>query len=195
MLNSLLIYRLIIVNLVGCLLVGYAASRGWVERIVFSDHTGIVWVCVAFFAFFLFSLAVRALKVAKNLNSIKRREFVRVNEAKFLAKAAHLDDLPGWIMLIGLIGNVVGIVLSIDSANIGAGDAAGSISNLLGSMDVAFGATIVSGVLGVWAGINARVLKTATILMIEDVKSAQLDNMLQGWDGSPLAAKIRAGEA
>lgn len=172
MLDSLLIYRLLIVNLLGLVMVGYAFWRGWVERIVGGDETGIIWIVVAFFAYFMFSLAVRASKVSASLNALKRGQDVNINPVKFLEKGAHLADLPGWIMLIGLIGNVVGIVLSIDSANIGQGDAASSISSLLGSMDVAFGATIVSGVLGVWADINHRILKTATVLMIADAEEA-----------------------
>lgn len=173
MLNHLLVYRLIIVNLLGLVLVGYAQANGWLETVIGADHTGIVWVVIAFFAAFMFSLSVRAAKVSTSLDALKRGEVLDINPTKFLEKAAHLDDMPGWILLIGLIGNVLGIMLSIDHANIGSGDAQASIAGLLGSMDVAFGATILSGVLGIWADINRRILKTATVCMLADLQAAQ----------------------
>jgi hypothetical protein len=168
----LLIYRLIIVNLLGLVLVGYAQANGWIDAVVMADHTGVVWVVIAFFAAFMVSLGIRAGKVSKALNALKRGETLALNREKFIEKAAHLDDMPGWILLIGLIGNVLGIMLSIDNANIGGGDAQSSITGLLGSMDVAFGATIVSGVLGTWADINRRILKTATVCMLADHEEA-----------------------
>lgn len=92
----------------------------------------------------------------------------RLSAAKVLEKGAHLDDMPGWIMLIGLLGNVMGIMLAIDSANLVGDNAKEAIVDLLGSMDVAFSATLASGVLGIWADINRRMLKTATVLMLAD---------------------------
>lgn len=171
MLNNLLVYRLVIVNLIGLLFVGYAATQGWVSRVMLSDHTGIVWLCVLFFLIFMGSLAIRATKVSACLNAIKAGGKVDVNATKFIEKAAHLDDMVGWIMYIGLIGNALGIMLSIAGANLGAAEGGkDGIIELLGSLDVAFGATIVSGALGVWADINRRILKTATVLMLEDAK-------------------------
>ena len=171
MLKNLLVYRLVIVNLLWLLFLGYAQTQGWVERVIAGDHTGIIWICVAFFAYSLWSTAIRAGKVSKCLNALKDKQPLNINPVKFVAKGAHLNELPGWIMLVGLTGNVIGIMLSIESANLGAGDPQQSIVGLLSSMGVAFSATIASGVLALWAMINGQILNTATVCMLEDAKS------------------------
>lgn len=181
MLENLLLYRLIIVNLLGLLLVGYAQFNGWNEAIIAGDHTGIVWIVIAFFVVFQVSLWIRAGKVSRGLNALKRGEVPDIDAAKVAEKGAHLEDMIGWMLLIGLVGNVLGIMLSIDNANLGGGDTAAAIEGLLGSMDVAFGATIVSGVLSVWAGINYRILKTATVCWLADYKTARNDKFTAEW--------------
>lgn len=171
MLNNLLLYRLAIINLAGVAFIAYAHVNGWVSRVVEGDSTGLIWLVVAFFLIFMVSLFRRAVKVSAILNVQKTRPKTgpRDSREKFLEKGAHLDDMPGWIMLIGLLGNVLGIMMAISAANLADGGAE-SITDLLGSMDIAFSATLASGVLGLWADINRRVLKTATVLMLEDAK-------------------------
>lgn len=168
LLKNLLIYRLLIVNIACLIGLGVAHLNGWVEKIVAGDTTGIIWVVVAFFVAFMISLTNRAFKISGYLNALKDGTVPRLSAAKVLEKGAHLDDMPGWIMLIGLLGNVMGIMLAIDSANLVGDNAKEAIVDLLGSMDVAFSATLASGVLGIWADINRRMLKTATVLMLAD---------------------------
>lgn len=174
MLKNLLLYRLLIIDLIAIVLVGYAASQGWVQKVVLADHTGIVWIVILFFGAFNWSLWWRASKVSAALNRLKDGETVEINSTKFMEKSAHLDEMPGWILLIGVIGNVLGIMLSIQAAGLDSGDPQEAIRALLSSMDVAFGATIVSGVLGIWADIQRRVLRTATVLMLQDAVQSQV---------------------
>jgi hypothetical protein len=110
-LDHLILYRILIVNLLGALLIGYAHTQGWIEAVVLADHTGVVWVVIAFFAAFQISLWLRATKIAGGLNALKRGEVLNLNSSKYLAKMEHLEKLPAWIMLLGLIGNVLGIML------------------------------------------------------------------------------------
>lgn len=172
LLANLLLYRLAIVNLLGLLFLGYAQMAGWNQRVIDSDHTGIIWGVVGLFVLFQCSLFVRAAKVTALLNSLKRGDAVSVNGEKFKEKNAHLDEMPGWMMFVGLIGNVVGIMMSIDAAKETLSGADGGITALLASLGVAFSATVASGVLGLWADIQRRILRTATVLMIEDAEKA-----------------------
>jgi hypothetical protein len=57
-----------------------------------------------------------------------------------------------------------------------------SITGLLGSMDIAFGATIVSGVLGIWAEILATMVKTAATCMLADDGEASLKKRIDEFD-------------
>lgn len=176
MLNFLLLYRLIILNLIGFVGVAFAFQRGWAQFVLGNDSTGIVYAMIVLFIVGLVSLFVRANKVTRLLNDIKAGIQVEVNGPKFLEKNAHLDDFPTWIATVGLVGNVLGILIAfgaIDAGDLGNADATQrSLATLMDGMHVAFSATVVGGILSIWADVNRRILKTASVLMIEDAQDA-----------------------
>lgn len=175
MLSNLLIYRLLIINLIGFIGLGWAAWQGWVTYVITGDSSHLVFVMAAMFAVFLVSLFNRARKVSKALNLHRAGKSGGINGTKFLEKNAHLDDFPTWITLIGLLGNVIGVAMALnaihpsDLAN--AASTQEAMGRLMGGMHVAFTCTIAGCVLALWAEINRRVLKTATVLMVEDDKA------------------------
>lgn len=179
MLNSLLIYRLIIINLIGLIGLGYAAWTGWVTYIVTGDSSHLVYVMAAMFVLFLVSLFIRASKVSHVLDRHKAGQTVGISGTKFLEKNAHLDDFPTWITLMGLLGNVIGVAIALNAIHpADLADAASTqqaMSRLMDGMHVAFTTTIAGCVLAFWAEVNRRVLKTATVLMVEDDKALLTD--------------------
>lgn len=179
MLNNLLVYRLIIVNLLGIVMVGVAVANGWVEQVIRNDTSHLIWAMLLVFLIFLASVANRASKVSHHLNALKAGKAVEINATKFLAKGEHLDDFPTWITLIGLLGNVIGIMVSLGAVSPSdLGNAASTqtaISGLMNGMHIAFSTTIVGCVFALWADVNRRVLKTAAVLMTEDARQSVLD--------------------
>jgi uncharacterized membrane protein YuzA (DUF378 family) len=177
LLNNLLIYRLIIVNAIATVLLGVAYYKGWVAIVLEGDSTNLVYAMVGLFAVFMLSLATKAAKVSAHLNRTKTHPSgPKVNATKFLEKMAHLDDIPNWLVTLGLLGTVIGIMISISAidkdAMLTADGVRASVAQLMNGMQVAFCTTIVGGVLALWCDINRRMLKTAAVLMIEDQKWA-----------------------
>lgn len=174
MLTNLLLYRMTIVNLVWAGLIVLAWHKGWVTEVMSGDTTGLVYVMAGLFVVSIVSTFIRAGKVTSMLNRTKAPGYQPqpINRAKFLAKQAHLDDIPNWLVTLGLLGTVIGVSMSIfgiDHDALGSADGVKSISaGLIQGIQVALYTTIVGSVLALWASVNRRILRTATLLMLED---------------------------
>lgn len=174
MLRNLLLYRLLIVNLMGFVLLGLAFQRGWVMPVLDGDSTKLVYVMIALFCLFLVSLFVRASKITARLNTMKGgvTPGTTINETKFLEKMAHLDEIPEWLVTLGLLGTVIGVSMAlfgVDQNSLSSPEGVKKVvTGLIGGMQVALYTTIVGGVLGLWASFNRRVIRTAAVVMLED---------------------------
>jgi len=174
MLWNLLIYRLVLFNMAGMVCVAWAAQHGYVEQVIENDASRLVFVMVGLFVVFMVSLFSRAVRVSRALNRLKVGEAPapRINREKFLAKGAHLADIPNWLVTLGLLGTVIGFALAIsgvdrDALNTASGVQT-AIAELMAGMRVAISTTLVGGFLALWADINRRMLHTSTISMLED---------------------------
>lgn len=175
MLLNLLVYRLIIVNLIGAVALALAWQRGWITAVIDGDSTGIVYVMAGLFTLFMVSLFIRAGKVSKYLNILKRDGTPRhVNKTKFLEKMAHLEDISEWLVTMGLLGTVIGISIAlfgVDSGSLGSAEGVKKVvAGLISGMQVALYTTIAGSILGLWASINCRILRTAAVVMLEDIR-------------------------
>lgn len=176
MLNNLLVYRLIVVNAAASALLIWAWMQGYVTTVVVGDDSKITYAIIALFLVGMWSITARSYRVSKALNALKRGELNSLSPVKFIAKGDHIDDISMWLVTLGLIGTVVGFIMAIGALDTGAlATAQGvqeSISKMMGGMKVAIYTTLVGSVLGLWLDVNRRILKTATICMIEDNEDA-----------------------
>jgi hypothetical protein len=167
-----LAYRLVIFNACAAAVLGWAAIQGYVQEIVAGDTSGITYAIIALFLIGMWSIGARTLRVTRHMNGIKRGEAVDVSAAKFLAKGEHIDDISGWLVTLGLLGTVVGFIMALTSMDQSALTTAGgvqqSIGQLVGGMKVAIFTTLSGGICGLWLDINRRILRTATVCMLED---------------------------
>jgi hypothetical protein len=173
LLQRILIYRLIIFNLMGAVGVGWATYMGWVEYLLVGDHTGIfVPGCMALFAVGLVTTFLRAVEVGRLVSGKSKL----VSPEAFMEKNAHVDDISEWLVTLGLIGTVVGVSMAMGTVNLTSVDAAGiqaMVSALFGHMTVAFNVTITGSVLALWTSVNRRMLQTASVLAISELKVAE----------------------
>lgn len=176
MLSNLLVYRMIIVNCSAVALLAWATVQGYVETVVFGDTSRITYAIIALFLIGMWSIVIRSWKVSKAFNAVKRGEYNNISPVKFIAKGDHIDDISMWLVTLGLIGTVVGFIMAIGALDTGALSTAQgvqqSISQMMGGMKVAIYTTLVGSVLGLWLDVNRRILKTATICMIDDNEEA-----------------------
>lgn len=181
MLDRLLIYRLIIINLCGVAMVATLWQRGMVETLFEEDATRLTYVIVALFLVGMVSVFRRGIKLSKTLNDLKRyrvqrprdlRGLIGFNPEKFAAKTAHIEDICKWLVLLGLLGTVIGFRWSLSGIDTNSFSSASgtqaSLIVMLGGVFIAQGTTIVSIATALWLDINRRILATAIVLATED---------------------------
>lgn len=174
MLKNLLIYRLVIFNVLCGAGLAWAWQRGFVADMYLRDDSHMTYVATALFLLGTVSLFWRAGKVSHALNRIKAGVVIRINGAKFIEKNAHLDDTGDLIVVAGLTGTAIGVVIMLHSFNPESlSDPAKVVetATMLGNgIGTAFRSTIVSSFVWMAHFVNLRMLKTATVMMLEDSK-------------------------
>jgi hypothetical protein len=168
-LHKLIVYRLTVFNLIGVVLLGWATYLGWPQLINSGDSTHIVWVQAGLFAIGTVSLFWRAIKLAVLSHG---EPGAAPNYDAFVERGQHLHEISQWLVILGLVGSVIGLAMTMagidPSALSTAAGAEDVISKLLDHMHVAFNTTIVGGILGLWAEVNFRILKTATVVFFKE---------------------------
>lgn len=174
MLGNLLIYRMAIVNLLLSAGAVWAWQRGFVADMFENDSSYMTYAATALFVFGSASCLARAIKVSAMLNALKSGSAIKINRVKFIEKAAHLDDIGDIIVTIGLTGTAIGVVMMLHGFKAGSlADPAKVVETaaMLGDgVGTAFRSTIVSAILWMWHVTNLRMLKTATVTMLEDAQ-------------------------
>lgn len=167
MLDNLLIYRLILVNLAGAAIVAWAWVMGFVEPMFATDITGISWMVVALFVFGVVAVFRRALRVSRWLNGLKQGITPQVDTVKLLAKADHIGDIIEACAILGFLGTLIGLAMVIVGIDPNV-DYKQTIVALKSGAGIAVYTSIIGAIAGLWLTVNRRILHTATICMIED---------------------------
>lgn len=180
MLNNLLLYRLIILNVLGAVGVAWAWSEGLVAPLFAGDPTRLTVAIAVLFVVGLFSVFARAAKVARLMNVVKMygpgqcsSVTLRVGPwGKFLEKAEHIGDISNWLVTLGLIGTLVGLFIAlthIDASALATPEGIQkTITQFMTGMSVAITTSIVGGVAALWLEVNRRILTTASVCLVED---------------------------
>jgi biopolymer transport protein ExbB/TolQ len=92
---------------------------------------------------------------------------------KLSSRVAIVRHLASSLVLLGLIGTVVGFIISLGGVDPQkAGDVASiapMVTNLIEDMSVALYTTLVGGVLNIWLSINYNMLCTGTVNLITEI--------------------------
>lgn len=171
MMNSHLIYRMALMNACSVALLVWAFQRGYVTDVIKLDPSGICLAIMVLLCAGLFFTTARALKISRMLNALKRGETVNVSGIKILAKQAYIADMSTLCEKLGMFGTVVGFLIAFAGIDPTA-DPKAIMAHILIGLSVAFMTTAVGFVAGTWLGINARLLHTATVCLIEDAAHA-----------------------
>lgn len=175
-LRNLLIYRLIIINLIGSAVLVWSWQMGWLDYIQ-RDASRISYVIIALFGFGIVSVFIRAVKVTQRLNQIKSGEKPDVNGSKFLVKNEHIEWMSSTCGSLGIFGTVIGImVILLGDGGIQSDGSLDSVKQIIRNImlggGIAFVTTGVGLAAGTWLSFNAMILRTASISMIEDSSDA-----------------------
>ncbi|RTL72363.1 MAG: hypothetical protein EKK41_05065 [Hyphomicrobiales bacterium] len=82
--------------------------------------------------------------------------------AIFFGKISHIERVEVWLVMLGLIGNLIGFILAmkgIDTSALGSAEGVQKVAtNLLAGMGVAFCSSLVGAVAAIWISVNAWVI-------------------------------------
>lgn len=125
--------KLAVVNFAFACFLAWAASLGYVQFVFSHDVSHL-------------SYGIAAL-------------FVASIAGIFLGKTSHIERVEVWLVMLGLIGNLIGFVLAMHGIDTGALGTAEGVqrvaSNLLAGMGVAFCSSLVGAVAAIWISVNA----------------------------------------
>ncbi len=187
---NLLIYRAILVNVIGFALLGIAAVKGWIAELLAADVTDLV---IVIFAVFLVGLAICAEKIIatnRRIDGLRgavadRPEppstpadgppelLAEALKSKLFSRIAVVRQFAGALVVLGLVGTVIGFIIALSGVTAEeASDVSGvqpMISTLISGMSVALYTTLVGALLGLWLTINYRILSTGTATLYSEM--------------------------
>lgn len=170
MLSNLLVYRLVLLNVLGAVLLAVAGWMGYVRLLVVGQQEIIVMVMAGFFLYGIISVFKRAGRVSSGMNQLKRGERVVVDPVKFEAKNQHVREVCVFLVTFSLLGNVIGFAIAVSGQH--DLESARGLLQLAGQfmdgMRVAFFTTIVGVALALWLSFNELILRTATTCFLRD---------------------------
>ena len=163
-LKSLLFYRLVIFNTLGIvgLLAGY--WYGLVDKLLQHDALGVIYVIAGLLSIGIFGSLNRGWKISKAKNFVSQcnarlwaHSFV-VKVRKMAHKNEFIQSMAAQSVLVGLFGNVLGLITAL-----------GSPESVQAGAAIAFGSTAAGILTALWLEVNFLMLRTATSNLIEDV--------------------------
>jgi hypothetical protein len=187
----LLLARFALVNLVGLALTIAAYFQGWIDIIDAADPTHQCALIAAVFVAGLGVCAARVWRLSRELNeaaapvpaprsragqylalirergSDSRAMLAGVLRAKLMARTAAVRNIAGTLVVLGLIGTVIGFIMSLSGVKPEvASDAkaiAPMVTTLITGMSVALYTTLVGALLNIWLMVNYHVLSAGTM--------------------------------
>ena len=161
MLKNLLFYRLVIFNTLGLVALIASYFHGFITTLLQHDDMGVVYVIGALLALGIMGSLSRGWKVSQMMNLVKKGYSVdRQSVFKMSHNNEYLKDMAEWSVLIGLLGNVLGLLTALE----------GGQDSLLAGAGTAFGSTVAGILVAFWLGVNFTMIRTATGLLQEDVQ-------------------------
>ena len=188
--RHLLLYRFLIVNIVGAALLGLAGAQGWITRLAEADPTGLVFVI---FGVFVVGLALCGYRLFETSAALSRLEeggdaglppawsraparpelMAEALKARLFSRIAVVRQIAAALVVLGLIGTVAGFIIALSGVS---AEEAGTlaavqpmISTLISGMSVALYTTLEGAVLGLWLTVNYRMLATGTSALYSEL--------------------------
>lgn len=193
----LLVLRFALVNMVAAALSAAAWMQGWLTGLfdpLTATLSGII------FAVFLYGLMIcafriwqtsraindlkaggkaAATRVASYLQKLKRKdaESRSVQYSMLRLKLSHsvqiVRQVANLLVFLGLIGTVIGFIISLSGVDAQAVSQADSVANMVATliqgMSIALYTTLLGAVLNVWLNINYRILSTGTVDLYSEI--------------------------
>jgi hypothetical protein len=192
--DYLLLFRFALINLAACAALAAAYIHGWIDTVRAADPT---YQCTAIAGVFLaglFICTMQVIRISWELNEAhakrpspnsragqylaqirgragdSRALLAAALKSKLIARTSIVRHVAGTLVILGLVGTVVGFIISLSGVNPdGVADAKAispMISKLILGMSVALYTTLVGAVLNIWLMVCHHVLVSGTMRLV-----------------------------
>jgi len=183
----LLLFRWLVVNLVGFFLLGVAYMYGWIDLVLAADQTFISVMIFVTFAWGLISSGIKTYKTSQELNHAKNdyekskwrklvdnlyddkvapAQIIEALKLKMFSRIAIVRWFANSLVMMGLIGTVVGFIIALSGVDPSfASDVTligKMVSVLISGLGTAMYTTLVGSVLNLWLLANYHILAEGT---------------------------------
>lgn len=198
-----LMFRFLILNLFGFGLVVLGLMTGFVQSVYLADQTVMTSIITGVFIILLAVIGVRLFTISNQLNLCDKRsekshskwnqhrqklktaqEAARpdINQALYIKLVGRLGGIAwaaGLLTLLGLIGTVLGIQMSVSGVDPTAAGDVNQVPQIVGAMvsgiGVALSTTLVGGILNIWAYLNYLLLAGGATRLYTKILEANSD--------------------
>ncbi len=193
----LLLLRFIVLNIAALAILGYVWMEGWVSEVVNQDVTRITLVIAGVFVFGWLMCAYKVIRCSYELNAIldpatygpsraqwyidlatqtagdSRTAIAECLRSRLYARISIVRSIANNLILLGLIGTVIGFIISLSGINAervaDIASVAPMVSTLIQGMSVALYTTLVGAVLHIWLTMCYQVLATGTVNLVNAI--------------------------
>lgn len=192
--HYLLLFRFILVNVVGFALLGVAYLEGWIGTVLAADFTNLsLTIAVVFFCGSA-TCAIKTWQTSRELNLVRsgdrstssrlasflkeiegrdansRATSAAIYRLKLSSRIAVVRHAAGSLVLLGLIGTVIGFIIALSGVQPNAASDPSAIgpmvATLIDGMSIALYTTLVGAVFNIWLMINYNVLAMGTVNLV-----------------------------
>lgn len=169
---SLLLYRFLIVNALLACLAGALWLQGYVWPVI-EGGAPITYGILALFGvgFVWIAKEILVISSALNWNDANGARTAKLAHAdKDVAKVEWLSSVGEWLVGLGLIGTVIGMMMALAGLSdvTDADGALRAVAHLGGGMAMAITTTLLGASLAIWHEVNVRMLKTGMAVYWSD---------------------------
>lgn len=186
----LLLVRFILINAVAASIACAIYLQGWLDGMFVENTIEFVMLIAAVFVYGLAVCTAKVWRTCAEINDIRSGDpapdsragkyfatIYRKNEesrsigatvlrAKLTNRITGVRHIANTLVLLGLIGTVVGFIISLSAVTPNASDSdtiAPVIAQLINGMSVALYTTLIGSLLHIWLVVDHRILTTGTI--------------------------------
>ncbi|MGH6618830.1 MAG: MotA/TolQ/ExbB proton channel family protein [Alphaproteobacteria bacterium] len=186
----LLLVRFILINAVAAGIACAIYLQGWLDGMFVANTIEFVTLIAAVFVYGLVICTAKVWRTCTEINDIRSGDpapdsragkyfatIYRKNEesrtigatvlrAKLTNRITGVRHIANTLVLLGLIGTVVGFIISLSAVTPNASDSdtiAPVIAQLINGMSVALYTTLIGSLLHIWLVVDHRILTTGTI--------------------------------
>lgn len=168
--KNLLIYKLIILNVLAVVWLATSDFQTkWFQNLFFSDTTKINYFTAGLFVFATLMLLYEALQINRQVNAHLNGEVFEASGDLWVSDIEWLERSAGWMLFLGLIGTLYGLLLSLSAVNTGNLATLEGIKQIavqmMAGLRIELSTTIIGAIFSFWMEVNyAMVLREAKYL-------------------------------